>query len=151
MDQQNYHSDITVNTDISTAFKSIQTRVSEWWTPDLEGRSANEGDEFTVHFGDTFVTFKVTGIHPDQKISWLVINSYLPGLKDKTEWDGTSMLWEFEADGQATKINFTHLGLIPEIECYDNCTKGWNFFFKESLYKLLTTGKGMPNQRKSER
>ena len=37
-----------------------------------------------------------------------------------------------------------HVGLIPEIECYESCEKGWNFFTGDSLLKLINEGKGMP-------
>ncbi|MGZ3874914.1 MAG: hypothetical protein ACXVJD_18480, partial [Mucilaginibacter sp.] len=66
--QQDYHRSIVVNTPMGTAFESVQKRVNDWWTPDLQGSSEKPGDEFTVHFGDTFVTFKVTDLILDQKI-----------------------------------------------------------------------------------
>jgi hypothetical protein len=43
-----------------------------------------------------------------------------------------------------TRIDFTHVGLLPGIECYNDCSKGWNFFIKESLFKFITEGKGLP-------
>jgi hypothetical protein len=147
MDQQNYHSTIT---GIAAAFESVQKRVNEWWTPDLEGSSEKPGDEFTVHFGDTAVTFKITELEINKKIVWQVAESYLPWLQHKDEWTGTSLLWEFKPDGDAVQISLTHIGLVPEIECYDKCTSGWNFFFTQSLYKLLSENKGMPNVVKSE-
>jgi hypothetical protein len=38
-----------------------------------------------------------------------------------------------------------HIGLVPEIECYTSCVKGWDQYVKGSLFKLLTEGKGLPN------
>ena len=38
----------------------------------------------------------------------------------------------------------THVGLVPGIECYEDCEKGWDFYIKESLFKFLTEGKGLP-------
>jgi len=37
----------------------------------------------------------------------------------------------------------THIGLTPEIECYDLCKNGWQSFLY-SLNKYLTTGIGAP-------
>jgi hypothetical protein len=34
--------------------------------------------------------------------------------------------------------------LVPEVECYNACTGGWDHYLKGSLLKLLTEGKGMP-------
>ena len=55
-------------------------------------------------------------------------------------------IWENE---NATQINFTHVGLIPEVECYENCKKGWNFFIGESLRKLITEGQGQPDRSRA--
>ena len=151
MEQNDYHSIITVNTEISAAFESIQKRVGEWWTPNLEGSSEKAGDEFTVYFGDTYVVFKITELAPTSKIVWQVTDCYLSWLHDKHEWTGTTLIWEFERDEPTTQISLTHKGLVPKAECYDSCVKGWNFFLKKSLYKLLTEGKGMPETPKSAR
>jgi hypothetical protein len=48
----------------------------------------------------------------------------------------------------ATEVSFTHVGLVPEIECYNDCRKGWDFYIKESLRKLITEGKGVPETPK---
>lgn len=34
--------------------------------------------------------------------------------------------------------------LIPEMECYDDCKPGWDFYLNESLAKLLNEGRGLP-------
>jgi hypothetical protein len=39
----------------------------------------------------------------------------------------------------------THVGLSPALECYDNCSGGWGFYFNRSLRKLITTGVGEPD------
>ena len=90
MEQNDYHSIITVNTEITLAFESIQKRIGEWWTPILEGRSEKAGDEFTVHFGDTFVVFKITDLAANSKIAWLVTDCHLSWLHDKHEWTGSN-------------------------------------------------------------
>jgi hypothetical protein len=151
MEQNDYHSIITVNADISAAFESVQKRVGDWWTPNLEGSSDKIGDEFIVHFGDTFVVFKITELIANKKMVWQVTDCYLSWLQDKHEWTGTTLIWEFKVVDTASQISLTHKGLVPEVECYDSCIKGWNFFFKESLYKLLTEGKGMPETPKNAR
>jgi len=42
-----------------------------------------------------------------------------------------------------TKIDFTHIGLVPEVECYDVCEKGWNGHIN-TLDQLINEGKGLP-------
>jgi hypothetical protein len=38
----------------------------------------------------------------------------------------------------------THIGLVPGVECYEDCKKGWNFYVGESLFRWMTEGKGLP-------
>jgi hypothetical protein len=54
------------------------------------------------------------------------------------------MSWEISTEKNSTQIRFTHIGLVPGIECYKGCEKAWNFYINESLFKLLKKGKGMP-------
>ncbi len=76
---------------------------------------------------------------------WLVTDCYLPLLKDKTEWKDTKVVWEISEKNNSTQINFTRIGLVPEIECYKDCIKGWDQYVKESLFRLLTQHKDFPD------
>jgi len=143
MKKQDYTISITVDTTAQEAFNSINS-VSKWWTENLEGSSQKPDDEFTVRFGETFITVKIVELIPNKKILWHVIDCYKHWLKDKKEWKDTTMSWEISAEKNATQISFTHIGLVPGIECYNGCEKAWNFYVKESLFKLLTEGKGIP-------
>ena len=143
MKQQDYHSSITANISPEEAFANI-SQVSAWWTTSFEGSAQKQNDVFTVRFGETFVTFKVIEMVAHKKIVWQVIDCYLHWLTDKKEWSGTKIVWEISTANDAVKIDMTHIGLVPGIECYENCEKGWNHFVKESLFKLLTAHKGLP-------
>jgi hypothetical protein len=135
---------MTVNAAAQEVFKSINS-VSKWWTDDLEGSSQKLNDEFTVHFGEVHVsTQKVVELIPGKKVVWLVTDSKLNFIKNQQEWNNTTISFELSDHGNKTQINFTHLGLVPAIECYKDCTKGWDYYIKGSLLKLLTEGKGTP-------
>lgn len=73
-----------------------------------------------------------------------VIDSLVPLFKNQKQWNNTKILWETFTVHYATQIRFTHTGLTPEKECYADCIMGWSFFVKESLFQLLTVGKGVP-------
>jgi hypothetical protein len=143
MKKQDYTTSITVDASAQEAFESINS-VSKWWTEDLEGSSQKLDDVFTVHFGETFITVQLVELIPYKKIGWHVIDCYKHWIKDKKEWKDTTMSWEISAGKNATQISFTHTGLVPGIECYQGCEKAWNFYVNESLFKLLTEGKGIP-------
>jgi len=147
MKQQDYTAIIAVNANASDAYDCIN-RVSAWWTENLEGSSEKMGDVFTVTFGETFVTFEVNEAVPAQKVEWLVTSCYLHWLNDKEDWLGTKVRFELTPQGGGTQIVFTHIGLVPKVECYNNCVKGWDQYIKSSLFALINTGNGMPTRRK---
>jgi hypothetical protein len=131
-----------IDNSVEETFNTIN-KVTDWWTNDLIGSSTNVNDVFTVHFGDVHVsTQKIIELIPNQKIVWLVTESKLNFIKDQQEWNNTTVCFELFKQGDTTLLHFTHVGLTPEVECYTSCTKGWDYFIKGSLYKLLTEGKG---------
>lgn len=143
MKTEDYNVSITVDATAHEAFESINS-ISKWWTEDVEGSSQKPGDEFTVRFGDIHVsTQKIIEVIPDKKVVWLVTDSKLNFIKDKDEWTKTTIEFDISNIDNKTQIHFTHFGLVPEVECYNSCKKGWNYYI-ESLYKLLTEGKGTP-------
>ena len=134
------------STDI-TPVEALDTisRVTEWWASDFEGSSQKLHDVFTVHFGEVLVTFRIVEVGTGKKISWLVTDCNLTWLKDIKEWKGTRIEWEVSSVNNSTQISMTHIGLVPGIECYNDCEKGWNFHIGTSLFKLITEGVGMPD------
>jgi hypothetical protein len=141
---QNYHASIITNVGSKEAFEKI-CKVNDWWTANFEGSAKKLNDIFTVRFGETFVTFKILDAIPNKKIVWYVTDCLLPWLKDKKEWNDTKVVFEISENSGEIRIDMTHVGLMPEIECYENSKKGWDFFFRQSLLRLITTGKGLPD------
>jgi hypothetical protein len=87
---------------------------------------------------------KLIEVVPDSKVVWLVTDSRLNFVKDKSEWTNMRIIFDIaEKDGK-TQIRFTQAGLTPEIECYDGCSGAWTHYIKDSLFKLLNEGKGVP-------
>ncbi len=142
--QTDYHASILVDANHREAFKGI-CRVSEWWTVNCKGNTEKSGGQFFVPFGETWANFEITQMVQDRKIKWHVVDCNLHWLKDKKEWKGTDILWEIIPVKGATEIQMTHIGLKPGIECFEDCTIGWNHYVKESLAKLLNEGKGVPD------
>jgi hypothetical protein len=143
MKKQDFSASISVKSTPKEAFEKIAL-VNDWWAKDFTGKAEKLNDLFTVRFGDTFVDFKITEVIPDTKIVWYVKDSYLPFLKDKKEWNNTKVVFEVSVKNNQTQIDFTHIGLVPEIECYATCEKGWTRFATVSLPKLINEGKGLP-------
>ena len=147
MKRQDYSATIVVNATAHEAFKSINS-VTKWWTENLEGSSQKLNDEFVVRFGDVhFSRQKLVEVIPDGKVVWLVTDSKLNFVKDKSEWTGTKISFEISEKDNKTQIRFMHLGLVPEYECFDACSNAWSEYIKQSLLKLINTGKGEPTPK----
>ena len=148
MKEQNYHTSITVDATAHEAFENINS-VTKWWTENLEGRSQKLNDEFTVRFGDVhYSRQKLVEVVPGKKVVWLVTDSKLSFVKDKSEWTNTKISFEISSQNDKTKIDFRHLGLVPEMECFDACSNAWSQYI-QSLQMLLTTGKGQPEKKEN--
>ena len=147
MKKEDYNATLVVSQSANEVFKSINS-VSKWWTENLEGDSENLNGVFTADFGGgNFVTHKLIEVIPNKKVVWLVTDCYLSWLKDKTEWTNTKMSFEISTKDNSTQMSFTHVGLVPEVECYDMCVKGWDQYVKGSLLKLITEGNGQPQKK----
>jgi|SRR5215469_571551 len=120
--------------------------VRGWWPGEFMGESDRLGAVFTYRYQDMHrSTQKVTEWLPGKRLVWHVTDSHLSFLKDKDEWTGTEVVFEIARKGGKTELTFTHIGLNPDVECYEACTEGWGFCIEKSLYKLITTGKGALN------
>ena len=141
-----YHASFVTSLAPGEALERI-CAVSEWWTKGITGASHALGDTFTIRFGETVVNFRITEFVSNEKIDWEVVSSHLPWLTHKTEWTGTEVVWEAEREGDKTRIRMTHVGLVPQVECYERCEAGWNFFVVQSLQKWMIERIGMPDRQ----
>jgi hypothetical protein len=150
MENENYHKSIIVNISAEQAMKKI-SQVNLWWKKDFKGSAEKLNDTFTVPFTEpSFVDFIVSELIPDKKIVWKVTDCYLPWFRDTKEWNKTEVVFQLSEESpddtigrSSTKIDFTHIGLVPEVECYDVCEKGWNGHIN-TLDQLINEGKGLP-------
>ncbi len=81
------------------------------------------------------------------RVVWHVVDSYFNFTNDPAEWNGTDITFDIRAAGARTEICFTHLGLVPDHECFDVCSNSWDFYLQTSLRGLIRTGQGLPNPR----
>lgn len=147
MKKGDFKTTILVDQTPSEAFKAINN-VRGWWSEDIEGNTANLNDEFTLRYKDVHLSkIKLIEVIPDKKVVWHVMENYFNFTKDSTEWKDTKIMFEISNKGKKTQIHFTHLGLVPQYECFDICSDAWSHYIQDSLYGLIATGKGEPNPK----
>ncbi len=141
MENKNYHTTITVNASAKEAMEKIG-EINAWWRKDFTGTAKKLNDAFKVPFGDpAFVNFTITELIPNKKVTWKVTDCYLPWFQDQKEWNNTEVVFELSQENDQTKIDFMHVGLEPQLECYAVCEKGWNGHITNGLANYINEGK----------
>jgi hypothetical protein len=149
MNDQNLTISLTVDQTPEEVFATINN-VRLWWSGEIDGSTDQLGAEFTYRYKDVHrSTQRITEFLPGKKIVWHVVDAQLNFVKDKTEWNGTEIVFEITRKDGKTELRFTHVGLVPAFECYGGCSGAWGFYVNDSLRSLITTGKGQPNQTES--
>jgi hypothetical protein len=145
MTDSNFTTTFTVDQAPEVAFAAINN-VRGWWSEEIKGRTDRLGEDFDYHYRDLHrCRIKVTELIPGRKVAWRVLENYFSFTEDKTEWTGTEIIFDIAGKGDKTEVRLTHLGLVPDYECYDICSDGWGTYINGSLRSLIATGKGHPN------
>ncbi len=145
MNDRNFTTAFTVEQGPEAAFAAINN-VRGWWSEDIRGSTEKAGDIFNYRFRDIHrCTIKIKASVPGKKVVWHVLDNYFNFTEDETEWKGTDVVFDISKKGDETEIRVTHVGLVPEYECYDACSNGWTTYVNGSLKSLIEAGKGNPN------
>jgi hypothetical protein len=149
MSNQNITFAYTVDQTAKQVFEAINN-VRGWWSEEIEGNTEELGAEFRFHYKDLHrSTQEITEMVPGKKVAWHVTDSSINFVEDKTEWNGTDIVFEIKQEEGKTQLRFTHIGLNPTVECYEDCNGAWGYYVNDSLRKLITTGKGGPEKKEN--
>lgn len=130
-------------------FKAINN-VRGWWSEEIEGGTSKLNDEFNYHFKDVHLCkMKLIEVITDKKVVWLVLDNHFNFIKDQSEWKGNKINFELSEKDNKTELRFTQQGLVAQYECFDVCSNAWTDYLRNSLVKLITTGKGNPNKKET--
>lgn len=127
-------------TEIFEAIKDVRSWWSGLYGEEFEGDSEKTGDEFSFHAGGGahYSKQKLIELIPDKKIVWRVTDSNLTFLEKPGEWTGTKICFNISKQGDKTEVRFTHEGLVPKIECYNECSNAWNQYLQQFLSPLIS-------------
>jgi len=140
MSGPNFSVTYTVNQTPEEVFNAINN-VRGWWSgePGAKGTTDKLGAVWTYQFRDLhFTKQKITEFVPGKKVVWQVLDSTLSFVKDTTEWNGSKITFEIAKKGSKTELRFTHVGLVPDVECYGNCSSAWGYYVKGPLRALIS-------------
>ena len=116
--------------------------IKAWWSglygETIKGDSRKVNDEFSFRAGGGahYSKQKLIEFVPSKKVVWLVTDSKLNFLKNAGEWTDTRICFEISPEDKETKVTFTHDGLVPEIECYKECSSGWTNYLEKLKNRL---------------
>lgn len=146
MTDNGFTTTFTVPQSADTAFRAM-TDVRGWWTSDIDGDTDRLGAEFDYRYETAHRSrFRITELVPGRRIRWQVLDNRFTSRPDNAEWDGTAVSFTITPTDEGTRVVFTHHGLLPECECYQDCSAGWTLFVGGSLRRLIETGVGEPHR-----
>ena len=141
MSNQDFMTSFHVAEAPDTVFETIMN-VRSWWSGLYGEEIQDEHDGgFTFRAGDGahYSRQKPVEVVPGRKVVWLVTDSKLTFVNDQQEWTGTKIGFELAPEGDGTKVTFTHSGLVPQLECYGECSNSWQRYMQERLLPLFNS------------
>ena len=131
----------TVQQSPEAVFAAI-TRPRLWWSGEHEGSAAKIGDVFTYRYKDLhYSKQQVTELVPGLRVAWFVTEGELSFVVDTREWTGTTISFDIARKGDGTEVTFAHVGLEPQVECFETCSDAWTSLIQGSLKELIETGR----------
>lgn len=140
MKNRDYTITITVDETPEEVFDAINN-ARGWWSGEIDGDTDRLGAEFTYRYGDLhYSKQEITELLPGKKVVWRVKEAEINFVEEKQEWKGTDIVFDIAARDAKTELTFTHIGLVPQIECYHSCTDAWSKLIRGNLRRLIATG-----------
>ena len=137
----NYTATIQVRNSTDQVYSAITEEMSDWWTP-MSAQFLNLGDQAKTDFGGEsyWILEAITLEKPDLiELRCCEAHHIHDGLSEniRQEWLNTVLKFDIKQKGEGTEITLIHNGLVPDLECYDVCKAGWDYYFSGSLKAYL--------------
>ena len=149
MSDSDYTSRFAVEAAPATVYDAI-VAVRDWWDGDIDGDADRVGGEFTYRYEQMHVSRqRVTALEPGRRVAWHVVDGSINFVADTTEWNGTDIIFDITPHGTGSDVRITHVGLVPQKQCFDGCSQGWDHYFGKSLPALINR-LALPHTSKTE-
>lgn len=139
MNNKDFTVSFSVNEKPGKVYETL-LNVRSWWSGLFGEHIRDEEDGgFTFQAGEGahYSRQKPVEMIPGRNVMWLVTDSKLTFIKEQEEWTSTKIGFELTPDKEGTRVTFTHLGLTPSIECFEECSSAWNRYLQERLIPLF--------------
>jgi Activator of Hsp90 ATPase homolog 1-like protein len=111
LQRKHFTATFTVDQTPEEVFAAINN-VRGWWTGEIEGSTDKLGAEFTYRYKDFhYSKQKITELIPGKKVVWRVVDASLNFIEDRTEWNGSEIMFQISQQGDQTEVRFIHVGL----------------------------------------
>lgn len=142
-----FRKDLTIDAPAAAVYAAITTAegLRGWWTGDCDV-DTHEGGKLTFRFSETHKEMRIDRLAPNAEVRWTCTGAHIavPGLERRDEWIGTEIAFRLTPDGdRRTRLAVEHVGLVPTLDCWDLCDRGWRDFLG-SLQSYVETGRGTP-------
>ncbi len=138
---EDYSYDMNVSAPIDRIIEALtnDNDISRWWP--IFSVHEREGNELRFVMGDMGpLDFTVASDPSTNKVTWSVTQCSV-----LSDWVGTTPTFVIQPNSDGTsQLSFRHVGLSPEVECFEQCQAGWNQYMP-SLYEFLQAS---PNRSK---
>ncbi len=138
--QQDFQTTLNLTASPETVYEALATTsgVSRWWAPATGSASTGGGLDF--RFGEHLVRFRVTEADRPTRVRWYTVDcDVMP------DWIGTTIAFDLSStETGGTTVRFRHVGLVPQLDCYEQCSTDWGHFLHSSLVSYIETGAGHP-------
>jgi hypothetical protein len=150
MKTNGYTTSFTVEQSPEEVFDAI-SNVRGWWSGEIDGSTDKLGAEFRYRYQDVHdTTQRITEWVPGKRVVWHVVDSHINFVKDRTEWNGTDIVFEIDRKNGKTELRFTHVGLVPAFECYGDCSGAWGSYIKSRALSVDGTASRVWPQRSAD-
>ena len=113
-----------------------------WWSglfgETIVGQSKAVGDvfDFKAGGGVHHTIHRLIDMVPNSTIAWQVVHSHLDFVDIKNEWNNTTIRFTLTPLLDGTEVLFEHIGLVPEFQCYHDCSLAWSGYMDQLRQKL---------------
>ncbi len=139
-DTTDYQQTVRVKASPSVLFDALTTAsaLSAWWSPATGSGDTNGELQFVMNVTEPLKIHVDEATRPTT-VRWSVTEcSFLP------DWIGTRPVFTITpTDGGTSELHFRHIGLTPDLDCNDMCTRSWDHYLA-SLRDYVESGHGTP-------